>query len=249
VRIIGAIIPVKQKIGAILRSGKSGAVLGEKIRELRQRKELTQKEFGDALGVTQGAVMQWEKGMTRPSPMAMVAIGRMAGDDKNWWYQQAGRTQEMIENAFEGFFKQVAAADALSVPLIAGKAAAGPARALDEKEIEDRLCFPAVWFKPSQKVIALRVSGDSMSPIIEEGYVVLVDISQRDPTKLVNEMVLAREGDGVTIKWLRRVNKMYQLVPQHTSLRHQVKILMPEEDAGIVGKVLKWIGEPPPPKK
>lgn len=36
------------------------------IRERRKKTGISQKELSDALGVTQGAVSQWENGTTRP---------------------------------------------------------------------------------------------------------------------------------------------------------------------------------------
>jgi SOS-response transcriptional repressor LexA len=85
-----------------------------------------------------------------------------------------------------------------------------------------------------------------MAPIINDGYVIVVDAAQRDPRKLVGKMVAAREDDGVTIKWLRKDKDAYLLVPQHVSPRIPVKIMRAEDDWGIVGVVVKWIGYPAP---
>jgi hypothetical protein len=47
---------------------------------------------------------------------------------------------------------------------------------------------------------------------------VLIDLTQKDPKRLVNDMVAARDAEGgVTIKWLRKIGNYYMLVPQHTS--------------------------------
>jgi phage repressor protein C with HTH and peptisase S24 domain len=97
--------------------------------------------------------------------------------------------------------------------------------------------------------VAIRVTGDSMSPILEEGYVVLIDLTQKDPKRLVNEMVAARDSEGgVTIKWLRKIGKYFMLVPQHTSQRHEPQMIESDDDWAVVGKVIRWIGEPPKSK-
>ena len=88
-----------------------------------------------------------------------------------------------------------------------------------------------------------------MAPVVGDGYIVIVDVSRRDPKKLVERMVAAREGDGVTIKWLRRDGDTYLLVPQHVTPRHQVRIMRQEGDFSIVGEVIKWIGQPPLARK
>jgi len=77
----------------------------------------------------------------------------------------------------------------------------------------------------------------------------LVDVSRRDLKKLNERMVAARIGDSVTIEWLRKAGKFFQLVPQNTSLRHEIRILTEDDNWSIVGEVVKWIGEPPPPRR
>jgi SOS-response transcriptional repressor LexA len=88
-----------------------------------------------------------------------------------------------------------------------------------------------------------------MSPIIGDGYIVIIDTSRRDPKKLIERMVAAREGDGVTIKWLRSDNGTFLLVPQHVTPRHQVRVMRADGDFSIVGEVVKWIGQPAPIRK
>ena len=50
--------------------------IGQKLRNARKVKGLTQVEVANALGVTQGAVRQWEAGATTPSAgkLAKVAV-------------------------------------------------------------------------------------------------------------------------------------------------------------------------------
>jgi SOS-response transcriptional repressor LexA len=245
-RILGANITVKRKVSSLRVENPVISDLAARLRETRLAKGLTQKQLAASIGVTASAVTQWEKGLAKPQPMAMVAIGNFfGGDEGKWWMENAGRTKEMIEATIERYMMIAAASDAVQVPLISGRVAAGTPRVVDEKHIEEKLCLPANWVRPSQRVIAVRVAGDSMSPIIEEGYIALIDIAQRDPRRLIGTMVAAREGDGVTIKWLRKEGEYFQLVPQNTSLRHPVRVLTAESDFGIVGRVIRWIGEPP----
>jgi SOS-response transcriptional repressor LexA len=135
------------------------------------------------------------------------------------------------------------------IPLLKDSAAAGTPRALDEKNIETQLEIPA-WMCPKAKgCVAIRVTGDSMSPILEDGYIVLVDTTQRDPKKLVNEMVAARDSEGgVTFKWLRKMKNVYVLMPNHTSLRHDPIVIDSDDDYAVVGRIVHFIGQPPRPK-
>lgn len=47
------------------------------IRHIRQRLKMSQESFAEAIGVTQGAVSQWENGATKPSFKAVFAISKL----------------------------------------------------------------------------------------------------------------------------------------------------------------------------
>ncbi len=46
----------------------------QNIREAREAKGMTQEQFAKMVGVTQGAVAQWENGLTHPSFDKLVRI-------------------------------------------------------------------------------------------------------------------------------------------------------------------------------
>ncbi|MCC5618526.1 helix-turn-helix domain-containing protein [Nostoc sp. CHAB 5836] len=48
--------------------------VGEFIHDLRRALGLTQEQFAVALGVTYGTINRWEKGRSKPSPLAMKKI-------------------------------------------------------------------------------------------------------------------------------------------------------------------------------
>ena len=51
--------------------------IGEKIRELRQGKKMTQEKLADRLGVSFQSVSRWENGMTYPDIELLPAIARL----------------------------------------------------------------------------------------------------------------------------------------------------------------------------
>jgi hypothetical protein len=81
-----------------------------------------------------------------------------------------------------------------------------------------------------------------MSPVLESGYVAVIDTAVRDSKRLAGRMVAARDPDGVTVKWLREAEGKLMLVAQHTSLRFQPVFLRP--GWAILGEVVLWIGSP-----
>lgn len=49
--------------------------IGNRLRNLREQNNITQAQIADELGITQGAVSQWEAGATNPS---LRTISRLA---------------------------------------------------------------------------------------------------------------------------------------------------------------------------
>ena len=47
---------------------------GDKIKELRKRKGLTQEQFGNMVGKKQNQVSEWESGRIKPSPDDIIII-------------------------------------------------------------------------------------------------------------------------------------------------------------------------------
>ena len=54
-------------------------VFGEKLRELRNEKQLGQVELALALGVSKGIISLWENGLREPKLSNLVALARFFG--------------------------------------------------------------------------------------------------------------------------------------------------------------------------
>lgn len=52
-------------------------MLRQNIKELRQEKGLTQAELANKIGVTQGAVYFWEKGINEPTAGYLIKMARV----------------------------------------------------------------------------------------------------------------------------------------------------------------------------
>jgi transcriptional regulator with XRE-family HTH domain len=54
--------------------GKREMAIGEKIKELRQAKGLTQKELGESIGANNSNVCQWETGHCEPTIFSCILL-------------------------------------------------------------------------------------------------------------------------------------------------------------------------------
>ncbi|HZU33734.1 MAG TPA: LexA family transcriptional regulator [Candidatus Angelobacter sp.] len=212
--------------------------LAERTKALREAKGLTQAELGRKCGVDQGAVAKWEAGKLQPNGRAIGVLAALAGDpDKWWWLEQIGINRSILG-------VPVDPSDIVEVPLFKDRISAGPGWIMDERNIDGFLKLPRDWVPHARHVRAAKVVGDSMSPIIQSGFTVLIDTADRDHKLLLRKMVAAREGDEITIKWLRQEGKFYQLVPEHPTDRNRVRILTADKDVAIIGRIIMWIGSP-----
>ena len=214
--------------------------LKERIRSFRKSRGWNQTQLAEATGVTQSQVSRWEAGDDVPTSTALAAIASLADDtERTLWIADAGLSQFM-GNRDE---------DVRKIPVLKDAAAAGTPRAIDPHATESTISLPRSWLPKGGKLYALWVSGDSMAPIVNDGYLVIVSVSGRKPDELLGRMVAARQGEGITIKWLRKDAGVYFLVPQQTSEGHPIRVLTQEGDWSIVGEVVKIIGDPPTPPR
>lgn len=241
----------------------------KRIGDLRKKLGMNQQAFAEALSTAQGNVSKWENGDHKPTPDMLTRIAQLAPDvDKFFFLEEAGipssffmgdmgksMPKEMVRAA-ESVVARVMGPDGkereydfVMVPLLSDAVAAGNPLTINEHDIAQLIPMLASWLPRNSKIYGITVAGDSMIPMLRNGNIALVDVSKRDPVKLIDRMVAARVGDGVTIKWLRSDRKYYMLVPENTSVHHAVRVLDPHEDWGIIGEVVRWIATPPPVPK
>lgn len=118
-----------------------------------------------------------------------------------------------------------------AVPLIDLSAAAGPGRELWDEAVEDWMVLPGGV--PRVRALALRISGDSMNPLLHDGDTVLVELGTT-PTK--GRVVVARHpDDGYVCKRVERVGRrevvLASLNPAYGT------VMIPRDERLVVGTV------------
>ncbi len=81
-------------------------ILGERIRTLRRRSEMTQGELAKKLEISQSAVGMYEQGRREPPYNLLIKISKLF-DVKLDWLLSDGTEQESreLDDMFEDFFK------------------------------------------------------------------------------------------------------------------------------------------------
>ena|ERR1700722_20157241 len=240
-----------------------------KILTFRQTLELTQAELGKRLKTSAMAVSRWERGDAAPPADAYIRLGNIADDPLCWFFWgRAGlstadvmrvlptasrRLREgriaSVQVVHAGAVGSLKPARFVAIPILPVRAAT-PGADGDEVSDLDQLKPEAIWAAPMEwcpnpaSTISLRVVGNSMSPLILDGYIIAVDTSEVSRDDLVGQIVVALnvEDKRLLVSRLIRFDHTEALVSDQ---REQPSILM---SAGakwrIVGRVLWWTGKP-----
>jgi SOS-response transcriptional repressor LexA len=120
----------------------------------------------------------------------------------------------------------------------------GSSAILYDAPVESVIAAPQDWCPNPSTTTCVRVRGNSMRPLIHDGYILAVDSSQIDPAKLNGKVVIAWHKDmGLTVSRLQHYN--HTDVLQSESREYESIVLDSKHKWKILAKVLWWIGNAP----
>jgi repressor LexA len=231
-----------------------------RIKFLREEKNMLQEDLGKVIGVTQKTISNYEKGtrdipteyvlkladyfnvstdyllgksMFRNPEKEEIIKGIMAANGLNF-----KNIDELNSNADGNAFPTT------DIPLklpVLGKISAG-LPILAQENIEGYEFAPSSFIKEDFDYFYLKVSGDSMNLKFPEGNLVLV---QKQPTLENGEIGVILVGDNeATVKKYRCENDLVILEPMSTNPDHTTQIYNPKNiDIKIIGKVILHLGK------
>ena len=132
--------------------------VGDKIRRLRKRRRMTQKELADKIGVKPTAVSAWETGLNRPLMDKIMILANLFNVSPDYFY---GNPYEPDESDYdvketESFYQSN---NTINVPIIAQVSCGKGIIAF--KEITGYEKTPADWIQGGE-YFYVRAKGDSM---------------------------------------------------------------------------------------
>lgn len=156
-----------------------------RFKEARMALKLNQKEVADKLNVTTATYCRYEKGQISPDPKMLKKIAYVLGVSID--YLVGNEAESQVGSQFT------------KIPVLGTVRAGIPMEAVtdiqDYEEIPEAMARNGEYF-------ALRISGDSMSPRICDGDVVIVRKQETvDDGQLAIVLV---NGDEATVKEIRR---------------------------------------------
>ncbi|WP_295810321.1 helix-turn-helix domain-containing protein [uncultured Nitratireductor sp.] len=188
--------------------------IGQRIRQARTQKELTQQDVADFFKISRVSVTQWEGDVTVPESEKFPRLAELLGGDAEWYLTGKGRfpISESLKNHVSSQVKADkpnatigarVGASGVRIPVY-GSAVGG----LDgEFELNGSILYEVLAppsLSPISGAYAVQVSGESMEPRYFDGEVVFVD-----PTRRVRrgDFVVAQvrlEPQGPLLAYIKR---------------------------------------------
>jgi SOS-response transcriptional repressor LexA len=240
------------------------------ISELRHRLNLSQTDFGQRLHSSAMGVSRWERGNQEPSAGSYIELGNLAGASLCWYFwsraglraedlmrvvpelrTQFSRTDPIdfqIANATSDG-KKLSAPQLVAIPLLKIAVASHGGRGdsstlLHDAPIESMIAAPKEWCPNPSSTTCVRVRGNSMMPLINDGYILAVDSSQTNLSELSGKVVIAWNKEmGLMVSRLQNYDHTEVLQPENKE--YESIVLNNKHKWKILAKVLWWIGIAP----
>lgn len=239
----------------------------DRIQMLLGDLKLTQAHLAERLGVSPATVSRWIQGRQEPTSESYIALGNLARQPGGvYFWERAGLDTSGIPGSGSSrsiFSLRVNLEDfkvihsskierdaagkgiAVAIPLL-GVTAYGdrvPPKenvSLSQVEMEEVLLAPLSWCPHPEHMVAMHLSGDSMSPVIAPGSILFVDTGVVDREKLHQRIVVVSHRDlGFKVARFQRVGGIDLLV----SANHKCVPLDVSNASKwkIFGEVLWWV--------
>lgn len=205
--------------------------LGGRIKKLREESLcISKKELSALLGVSQSAVNQWENGINYPSQKRLIELSRVLNTTYEWLVNGITNSSNDGSEFEVPFYEDVSCS-----------AGSGFVNNGEESILVSGHFIPLLGDKALDKVIALRVHGDSMEPAISDKGIVFVDTSDK---KIIDGKVYVyKQEDVLRVKRLEySVNGL--IIKSFNDRYSDEKITQKQFDSFcVIGRVLYSINK------
>ena len=210
----------------------------KRLYQLRSQKALTQIELGDRLGLSGVSIANYEAGRRMPSYDVLIAVASLFNVSVDYL---VGRVDTPYDNSTDLTSIVRLSPDskekAIRVPTL-GYIRGGEPMVTDDNFLGyEEMVVPSTT--SADDFIGLKVEGDSMMPLINEGSIVIIKLQ---PTCEMNDVCAVRvNGEAVTVKRVKRLPDGLYLIPENSA--YSPKFFTADEVTNlpveIIGKVIE----------
>jgi repressor LexA len=211
--------------------------IGERLRSARENKELDQTSLAGKAGIVTRTLQRWEKGEQVPDGIAITRLARATGVQASWLLTGEGEmypSPSRPDNVYTLPGSNRRRVRTVDLPLIAAVPAGKVATLFHPDYVDDYVTVDDV--KDAQ-AFALKVKGNSMSPRIEDGDVVIVSPQQEARS---GDVCVARVNGEDTLKKVKFEGNYVHLIPLNPEYD---PVTVKKRDVNFIWKVVKLIKE------
>jgi SOS-response transcriptional repressor LexA len=250
-------------------SAKARPEWADRLERLRQTLGISQAGLAKRLHVSAMAPSRWERGINEPPAEIYIQLGKMVGEPACWYFwEKAGLKKSDVVAVIAGKKRNhpsrsaqddadppavqiVPSASLKNVRTTTPMCAVPLYRTLPnpaggsfvDRDHAEVVIAPKDWCKNPDRLFCIRTSGEKMAPCLREGYIIAVDESQNELSKLEGKMVVAQHPQrGLVVHWFQRIGQSDMLVPEN---REFPPIYLAEGGWTMLGKVVWWIAKAP----
>lgn len=213
------------------------STIGDRMREARENKEMDQATFSAKIGVVTRTLQRWEKGEQIPDAVSITKIAKVANVHPHWLLTGEGEMYPAPARPANVFSLPTANKRhnrLVDLPVISSVPAGKVATIFHPDYTDD---FVTVDDVKDPQAFALKVKGNSMSPRIENGDVVVISPAQEVRN---GDIAVARVDGEDTLKKIKFEGNYVHLIPLNPEFE---PMTVKKKDVNFVWKVVKLIKE------
>lgn len=195
-------------------------VIGKRIKELRKQKKLTQTDLSKLTGYKQNTISSHENGTRGLDELDIMNYCEALGVTPTDLFQ---KEQPQIETL-----------PVKKIPVVSQISAGLPI--YSEENLVDYIYFSKEKLSDDKEEFGLKVSGDSMNKIFDEGDVVVIE---KDSIVENGQLgVVMINGYNGTVKRIRYNDDQIILIPESNNPNHYPQVYNKNDEVKIVGRVV-----------
>ena len=169
------------------------ATFEQRLKEIREQRDMTQDELGEAVGANRVAISRYENGTIRPTSKRMAALAEALGVTVE--YLMGGERKP-----HDGY---------ITIPVFGTIPAGIPIEAIED--ILDFEELSAAAFSPAHEYFALRIKGNSMYPSYLDGDTVI--FRKQNDCENGDDCAVMVNSDDATFKRVKKSEDGIALMP------------------------------------
>ncbi|KRG09858.1 MULTISPECIES: LexA family protein [Staphylococcus] len=195
-------------------------ILGQKIKSIRKQKKMTQKQLSELTGYSQNSISNHENGNRKIDELDIQIYCDALGVTPSELFDTENKTLETLP--------------VKKIPVVSQISAGLPI--YSEENLIDYIYFSKEKLSDDKEEFGLKVSGDSMNKIFDEGDVVVIE---KDSIVENGQLgVVMINGYNGTVKRIRYNNDQIILIPESNNSNHYPQVYNKNDEVKIVGRVI-----------